>query len=279
MKRMQLAAPLHDAPSAASHAHASKKGDVDLFDGTPFTAASGDATSCESERLQHTLFVPLHYEQKYAYPLIVWLHSAGDNERQLKRVMPQVSLRNYLAIAPRGTTPEAAPSGGEASGSAYCWQQTSADVIEAQWRLTQCIETVRSRYHVHDSRVFVGGFADGGTMALRLALRMPHLCAGAFAINGGMPADHAPLVNVDFARGMPILLMAGSQSRDYPLERVSDDLRVLHAAGMSVNVRQYPAADELTTRMLSDLDAWIMERVTGIPSRDDRPACDLGELN
>ena len=47
------------------------------------------------------LFVPLHYEPNYAYPLIVWLHGAQDDERQLKRVMPFISLRNYVAVAPR----------------------------------------------------------------------------------------------------------------------------------------------------------------------------------
>ena len=51
----------------------------------------------------HALFAPLHYESNYAYPLIVWLHGANDDERQLKRIMPFVSLRNYVAVSPRGT--------------------------------------------------------------------------------------------------------------------------------------------------------------------------------
>ena len=49
------------------------------------------------------LFAPMHYESNYAYPLIVWLHGANDDERQLKRIMPFVSLRNYVAVSPRGT--------------------------------------------------------------------------------------------------------------------------------------------------------------------------------
>ena len=256
MKRMPFAATMnypHVEPTSEDFRHETNEADYDF---------------------NHSLFVPLHYEKKYAYPLVVWLHSAGDNERQLKRVMPGISLRNYAAIAPRGTTVDP-----ETDAGAYCWQQTDTDIIEAQWRLSSSIELVQSRYNINPNRVFIGGFGDGGTMALRLALRLPHLCAGAFSIGGPLPTTHAPLVNIEHARGLPMLLMHGNESRDYPSSQLCEDLRVLHAAGMGVGVRQYPAGDELTTQMLSDLDAWMMERVTGQSNHSSQPICDLGEWN
>ena len=47
----------------------------------------------------HALFAPLHYASGYAYPLIVWLHGSGSDERQLQRIMPLVSMQNYVAVA------------------------------------------------------------------------------------------------------------------------------------------------------------------------------------
>ena len=44
---------------------------------------------------RHALFMPLHYERNYAYPLVVWLHGSGEHEQHLRFVMPQISLRNY----------------------------------------------------------------------------------------------------------------------------------------------------------------------------------------
>ena len=44
----------------------------------------------------------MHYAPGYAYPLIVWLHGSGSDERQLQRIMPLVSMQNYVAVAPRG---------------------------------------------------------------------------------------------------------------------------------------------------------------------------------
>lgn len=257
MKRMQLAATSQPATI-----------------GPAYDQHECDAGLPSSGEVEQSVFVPLHYEKKYAYPLIVWLHNRGDNERQLKRVMPRISLRNYVAVAPRGLRQVS-----HAPGQAFEWRQGTADILDAQWKLTQCIESVKARYNIHSSRVFVGGLADGGTMALRLALRMPHICAGAFSIGGPIPTTHAPLLNVERARRTPVLLLHGNQSRDYSPARACDDLRLLHAAGMPVSIRQYPAADELTTKMLTDVDSWLMERVTGVPSEDPQPACDQGEWN
>jgi hypothetical protein len=40
-------------------------------------------------------------------------------------------------------------------------------------------------------------------------------------------------------------------------------LRLLHSAGCTVALRQYPGGDELTTGMLADINRWMMERVCG----------------
>ena len=49
-----------------------------------------------------TAFVPKHYEPRYAYPLLVLFHGRGGDEQQLLRIMPQLSNRNYVAVALRG---------------------------------------------------------------------------------------------------------------------------------------------------------------------------------
>ena len=54
--------------------------------------------------LPQCLLVPQHYERNYAYPLLIWLHDTGGDERQLREIMPLVSLRNYVSLAVRGTS-------------------------------------------------------------------------------------------------------------------------------------------------------------------------------
>jgi phospholipase/carboxylesterase len=98
-------------------------------------------------------------------------------------------------------------------------------------------------------------------MALRLALQHPEWFAGAVSLGGPMPMGHAPLGRVKAARGLPLMLASCRESDEYPATRVADDLRLLHSAGFSLALRQYPGEHELTTVMLSDMDRWLMERV------------------
>ena len=49
-----------------------------------------------------------------------------------------------------------------------------------------------------------------------------------------------------------------------PAEQLCAQLRMFSAAHIKVNVFEYPCGDDVTTKMLSNLDAWMMERVTGI---------------
>lgn len=202
------------------------------------------------------LFTPLHYEPNYAYPLIVWLHGAGGDETQLTRVMPHVSLRNHAAVGPRATA-------ADRHSSSYRWEQTAAGVRQAEQAIFESIEAAESRLNVAPTRIFIAGYQDGGVMALRIALRHPDRFAGAATICGQFPRGLQPLSRLNEVRRTPLLLMYGQESRAYSTDALCDDLELFHTAGLRVAVRQYPCGDEITTAMLHDLDAWIMEQVTG----------------
>jgi phospholipase/carboxylesterase len=203
-----------------------------------------------------SLFAPLHYEANYAYPLLVWLHSAGGDERQLARVMPLVSMRNYVGLAVRG--PVAAPRRG------FAWPQTTEAIDAAEQRILESIDKACERYHVHRQRVYLAGYESGGTMAYRVALRNPARFAAAVSIGGSFPQGNMPLARLTQLRKFPLLLAHCRDSQNYPVDRVCEELRLFHAAGLAVTLRQYPCGDELTTQMLHDLDVWLMEHVTGV---------------
>jgi len=203
----------------------------------------------------HALFAPLHYEPGYAYPLVVWLHGPRDNEQQLKRIMPGVSMRNFVAVAPRGTQAEC---GAEPCG--YRWQQTAEQISLAEQRTLAAIDAARENFNVEPRRVFVAGFGCGGTMAFRIALHHPQQFAGALSLGGAFPAGNRPLRNLAAVRRLPLFLACGTDSAGYPSAEVCDDLRLFHSAGLSVTLRQYPCGDELTTLMLADMNRWIMEQ-------------------
>jgi phospholipase/carboxylesterase len=204
---------------------------------------------------QHALFSPMHYERNYAYPLLVWLHDEGGNERELRKLMPHVSVRNYVGAAVRGVEPSWRNQRG------YSWSASPGAAAETAERVRQVIEAAGERFNLHAQRTFIAGFGTGGTMALRLALDHPSWFAGAASLNGPMPRGNCPLARVNEARRLPLFLASCRDSQAYPPVHVSADLRLLFSAGFSLSLRQYPCPCELTTAMLGDLDRWLMQQV------------------
>jgi phospholipase/carboxylesterase len=227
------------------------------------SAARYSACSAAQGEVHAALFAPMHYEPNYAYPLLVWLHGPGDDESQLKRIMPLVSMRNYVAVAPRGTRDDDRSSG----KSGYGWSQAMADWSTAEQRTFDAIEMALARFHVSTRRVFLGGYDGGGTMAFRLAMDHPHRFAGVLSLCGPFPSTQMPLRRLSDARRVPIFLACGRDSRSYPTAEVCDNLRLFHSAGMNVSLRQYPCGHEIVPAMLADMDRWMMEQLSSGSSR------------
>jgi phospholipase/carboxylesterase len=224
--------------------------------------------------LHYSLFAPLHYEPNYAYPVLVWLHGPGDDERQLQRVMPLISIRNYVAVGPRGTS----ESEGDLAG--FQWRQTEEEILTAERRVLECVDLAKRKLHIAANRVFLAGFQCGGTMAFRIGTKHPDRFAGVLSLGGPFPTGKSPLVRLAQTRSLPLFIAQGRSSLEYPVEQTCADLRLFHVAGLSVTLRQYPCADELDTQMLHDMDVWMMEQVTGVRmSSGDDAHCWPSELN
>ncbi|HEY2880805.1 MAG TPA: dienelactone hydrolase family protein [Pirellulales bacterium] len=231
-----------------------------------------------AEAATHALFAPLHYEANYGYPLLVWLHGSGDSERQLRRIMPHVSLRNYAAVAPRGTmqmSPPARESDVNSQTAAeesphqrvpgYRWVQSPQHIAQAEQRVSAAIAAAREKFNIREDRIFLAGYECGGSMAFRIAMQNPDQFAGVLSLCGGFSRDHAPLANLDAIRQLPLFVASCRQGTYYPSEQVCDDLRLFHAAGMSITLREYPGEDGLSIATLADIDRWIMEQIIAPP--------------
>jgi phospholipase/carboxylesterase len=205
--------------------------------------------------LPYSTFAPIHYEERYAYPLLIWLHGDSSSEQELRQIMPLVSMRNYVAVAPRGSSMNGR------KGGHYDWRQTPDTIEAAESRIADCIAVAKDRFNIHEKRIFLVGRESGATMALRVAWNDPERYAGVGAFNGPLPSQLSPMRRVNELRNLPCLLTTSQESTAYPQASVCRDLRLLHSAGCKVTLRHYPGPDDLTDIMLSDLNNWLMELV------------------
>jgi phospholipase/carboxylesterase len=174
--------------------------------------------------------------------------------------MPELSLQNYVSCAPRGTV------ACDASERLFRWGKSNASAAIAEEVVFEAIELAGSQFSIDRNRVFLAGFGSGGSMAWRIALRYPEAFAGVISICGDFPHNHQPLSNLEGVRSLPTLWIYGSKSPNCGIQQVCESLPVLHAASMAVDIRQYPCGNELLSNMLSDVNGWIMERVTSQPA-------------
>ena len=227
----------------------------------PFTLDEAVFTHEISADWPHCVFAPLHYERNYSYPLIVWLHGPNDDERQLLRIMPSISVRNYVAVAPRGLSSEGKPVQTRPSSSGLTWPQTRSAQHKAESAVLDCVSLVSRKFHIAPNRVFLAGFDAGGTMAFRIALNQPNRFAGVISLGGPLPEGDTPLRQFSQLRNLPVFLGIGKHSPFYSESQACDNLSLLHAAGFQVTLRLYPCGQEVAPQMLRDLDRWVIEEI------------------
>lgn len=205
-----------------------------------------------------SLFVPENYEANYPYPLLIWLHADGGNERDVQSIMPQVSTQNMFGMGLRADEPV---SGVPRS---FRWSMTDESLLDLETRVRTSVLHLRSRYHVHSERIYLAGFGAGATIALQLLLRRPEWFAGAIAHGGASLIGSHPLIRYRELKDKRVLLGTGSENIELPPEEILDRSCLLHSAGMTVATRIYDAGNELTPKMLSDINYWLMEGIGAV---------------
>lgn len=207
-------------------------------------------------RRNASFFVPMHYEKNYAYPLVVWLHSADQDASEVHEVMPRISMRNYVGVAP------------EIKSNDDPWQQDGASINATHDAVIAAVDQARLRFNINPKRIFLAGFNTGATMAFRVALERPELFAGVLAMNGPLPTVGTPLCHWERARKLPVFWAQCRKSAQFDQQQLCQQLRLLHIAGFSLTLRQYPGVDKISDALLGDVNRWIMESVNAKPTNN-----------
>ena len=226
----------------------------------------------------HILFTPMLYEPKYAYPLLVWLHGTGGDERQIMRIMPAISMRNYVAVAPRGLPieqPSRSPSF-DLSVSAilqrpkeqYDWILASDKLTAIEQRIFDCIAIAQERCNIAFHRVFIAGFGSGGTAALRLATLYPEHFAGAASFGGEILPGSRIFPSWQLTQPLSVFLGIDESTPDLACRM----MELCYTAGLTTNVREYPDTKSLTPEMLQDMNRWMMQIVCQPAEMDSIPS-------
>ena len=204
--------------------------------------------------------LPVGYEPRYPYPLMVLFHGRGGNEEQVQRLVPHLSGRNYICLSLRG--PEVL--GERKDGTPACsWGSPKSYTSKIEDSVLRAIHWTLRAYHVHSERIYLAGLCDGSSVAYRIGLNSPESFGGVIALNGQLlPAGTAgPIFRMDEVRGFRVFIGHGIANAKTPLSLAEDSFKALYAAGADVKLMTYPTTHRLHGRMLRDINRWVIDRI------------------
>lgn len=203
--------------------------------------------------LPYRLHQPARQEPGVRYPLVLFLHGAGergaDNRGQFSRFTSTVRFWEQLpcfVLAPQCPL----PTGDDDAESV--WVQTSfrapSHIMRESpsWPLRlvmEMLDRTLAEHPVDLDRVYVTGLSMGGFASWELLQREPGKFAAAMPVCGGADLAFAPKL-----AGMPAWLFHSDDDHIVPVCRSRDMIAALKAAGGSPRYTEYTGFNH---------DAWI----------------------
>ena len=212
--------------------------------------------------LIHTIYEPSGVGP---YPTILTLHGRGANALDLLGLAPYLCNGKFLMICPQG--PLETPIGPDAFG--YAWYPMSMGgppdigaILSSRKMLQQFLDTCLQRYPIDAKKLVVLGFSQGGVMAYSLALSSPERFAGLAVLSSWLPKELIAKLSIkEGVQSLPTVMQHGSQDQMIEVQRARDSVEQLRALSVPLTYREYDMGHEITPRGLSELSAWLEEKV------------------
>lgn len=167
----------------------------------PIALPTGDLNRAAAK-----LYLPLQYDQKASWPLVVLLHGfsgTAETEDAYLTTRFRVSTRGFILLTPEGTpTPNGIRGAkGEDLGGKQFWN--APDVccdfggtgVDDVGYLTKLIDSVALQYKVDKNRIYLFGHSNGGFMVNYLACEIGDRLAGVANLAGGSSKEAASCKN------------------------------------------------------------------------------------
>lgn len=215
--------------------------------------------------------LPLEYEyieprtdQSDPAPSVFVLHGRGANEQDLlpvARHFPDplgiVSLRAPDRLMGGYTWYELDLTDGDLHSS----QPDPDDFARSLDLVTETITQATSALSLASDRIGLFGFSQGAIMSFALILDHPADFAWCAGLHGYLPDSHADKTPADIDR-IPLFIGAGSADDIIPAQRVETAAERFEALGCDVSFSIYDTGHGIGRAELTDLVAWVTERVT-----------------
>lgn len=207
----------------------------------------------QTDTLHYRMLYPTGYDGSKKYPLLLFLHGAGergnDNESQLKHgarlFSDALTMKNYPAIVvfPQCEKDDfwsriSRNTGGNDSLGGFSFPVNQPAGRSASLVLN-LLDTLVQSGIVNTHRIYLGGLSMGAMGTFEFLWRRPRFFAAAFAICGG----GNPETVSQYARDFPIWIFHGDKDPVVPVSNSRLMYEVLKSSGAQVIYTEYPGVN------------------------------------
>ena len=179
-------------------------------------------------KMNYLLYLPDDYEKSdKAYPLMLFLHGAGESGQGLERVKvhgPPKRIAGgksfpFIVVSPQS------PGGG--------WSPVVLNAL---------LDEIEAKYRVDKSRVYLTGLSMGGGGTWTLAAAHPERFAAIAPVCGAFRAPEGSKAAAERIKGIPVWVFHGAKDTTVPIARSEEMVKALKEAGADVQFTVYPDA-------------------------------------
>jgi phospholipase/carboxylesterase len=135
-------------------------------------------------------------------------------------------------------------------------------ILAAREELQVFLADALQRYSIDSKKLAVLGFSQGGVMAYSLGLGEPQRFAAVAALSSWLPKDLLSILpDVPATEQLPLLIQHGSRDELVDVGRARQSVETLRDLRVPVTYKEYDMGHELNARSLTDLSAWLQEKV------------------
>ncbi len=205
----------------------------------------------DQDTLRYRLLMPANFDASKQYPLILFLHGAGergnDNEKQLvhgaKFFLREEVRENFQAIivfpqCPQNSYWSNVDIKNTSEGKREFVFKSGGEPSKAMDLTQQLLKWMIAKFPVKKKQIYVGGLSMGGMGTFEIVRRNPELFAAAFPICGGGAPSGA-----DHLKKVKWWVFHGAKDNVVPPENSAVMVEALREAKAFVKFTLYPEAN------------------------------------